>query len=117
VSYNTLLEVFFGSHDPTTLNRQGPDAGRQYRSAIFYGDETEKALTEAYIEKLYADVVYRRGAITTEVSKLTAFYPAEQYHQNYEKNNPDNPYVQGVSVPRLKKFLSKFPHLLKEGEH
>jgi peptide-methionine (S)-S-oxide reductase len=114
VSYETLLEVFFGSHDPTTLNRQGPDAGRQYRSGIFFTDDSEKTAAENYIEKLYADAVYRRGAVTTEVSKSTGFYPAEIYHQDYEKKNPDNPYVKGVSVPRLKKFLAKYPQLLKK---
>jgi peptide-methionine (S)-S-oxide reductase len=114
INYNTLLEVFFGSHDPSTLNRQGPDAGRQYRSAIFYNDDIEKAAAESYIEKLYADGIYRRGAITTEVSKSTGFFPAEAYHQDYEKNNPDNSYVLAVSVPRLKKFLAKYPQLLKK---
>jgi peptide-methionine (S)-S-oxide reductase len=114
VSYTTLLEVFFGSQDPTTLNRQGPDAGRQYRSAIFYNDDSEKSAAQSYIEKLYTDGVYQKGTITTEVSKSQGFFPAEAYHQNYEKNNPDNPYVRSVSVPRLKIFQAKYPHLLKK---
>ena len=117
VDYETLLVVFFGSHDPTTLNRQGPDAGRQYRSAIFFTSDAEKKLIEDYMQKLYADATFKKGSITTEVSPLTAFYPAEDYHQNYERNNPNQPYVRSVSVPRLNKFKAAFPELLKSGEH
>ncbi|MBC8756332.1 peptide-methionine (S)-S-oxide reductase MsrA [Kordia sp. YSTF-M3] len=116
VSYETLVKVFFGSHDPTTLNRQGPDAGRQYRSAIFYKDANEKKIVDAYIAKLKADKVFS-GAITTEITKYTAFYDAEAYHQDYEANNPNNPYIRGVSVPRLKRFQKKFPELLKKDAH
>jgi peptide-methionine (S)-S-oxide reductase len=108
--------VFFGSHDPTTLNRQGPDAGRQYRSAIFYQNDYEKSIAEAYIKELEESNVFK-SAITTEVVALKAFYPAEDYHQDYEKKNPGNPYVKAVSVPRLKKFQSKYPELLKKGAH
>jgi len=116
VSYETLLKVFFGSHDPTTLNRQGPDAGPQYRSAIFYNNDVEKNAAEAYIAKLTAEGVFK-GAITTEVSKLEKFYDAEAYHQDYEKNNPNQPYVRAVSVPRLKAFQAKYPELLKSSSH
>lgn len=117
VSYATLLEVFFGSQDPTTLNRQGPDAGYQYRSAIFYKNEKEKSTAEKYIAKLTADKVFD-GEITTTLEPLSAFYPAEDYHQNYERLNPNQPYVKGVSVPRLNRFKAKFPHLLKkEAKH
>jgi peptide-methionine (S)-S-oxide reductase len=116
VSYETLLKVFFGSHDPTTLNRQGPDAGRQYRSAIFYKDANEKKIVDAYIAKLKAENVFS-GTITTEIAKYTAFYDAEAYHQDYEANNPNNPYIRGVSVPRLKRFQKKFPELLKKDAH
>ncbi len=114
IDYNTLLKVFFGSHDATTRNRQGPDAGTQYRSAIFYQDEAEKIAAEKFIEKLNIDGGLPQGTITTEVSKLKAFYPAEGYHQNYEKLHPDEPYVRGVSIPRLKKFQNAFPELLKQ---
>ncbi len=116
VSYETLVKVFFGSHDPTTLNRQGPDAGRQYRSAIFYKDANEKKIVDAYIAKLKAENVFS-GTITTEIAKYTAFYDAEAYHQDYEANNPNNPYIRGVSVPRLKRFQKKFPELLKKEAH
>lgn len=116
VSYETLVKVFFGSHDPTTLNRQGPDAGRQYRSAIFYKDANEKKIVDAYISKLKADNVFD-GTITTEVTKYTAFYDAEAYHQDYEANNPNNGYIRNVSIPRLKRFQKKFPELLKKDAH
>ena len=117
VSYETLLKVFFGSHDPTTLNRQGPDAGRQYRSAIFYQNEKEKMSAETYIQKLYTDGVFDEGSITTELAPLDAFYPAEEYHQDFERRNPNQGYVKAVSIPRLKKFQAKYPELLKKGAH
>ena len=114
VSYETLVKAFFGSHNPTTFNRQGPDAGPQYRSLIFYQDENEKAIAEAYIESLYVDGSYERGLITTQVIPLVQFFPAEDYHQNYEKLHPDQPYIRGVSVPRLNQFKENFPGLLKK---
>ncbi|MCB9232564.1 MAG: peptide-methionine (S)-S-oxide reductase MsrA [Bacteroidia bacterium] len=116
VSYETLLKVFFGSHDPTTLNQQGPDHGTQYRSAIFYQNDTEKAAAEMYIKQLIAEKAFS-GNITTEVSKLKAFYPAEEYHQDFERRNPNQGYVKAVSIPRLKKFQSKYPELLKKDSH
>ncbi len=116
VSYQTLLKVFFGSHDPTTLNRQGPDAGTQYRSAIFYTNEMEKATIEAYIQELTESKAFE-GPITTEVSELKKFYPAEDYHQDYERRNPNQPYVRAVSIPRLKKFQRSYPDLLKKNDH
>ena len=112
ISYETLLTVFFDSHDPTTLNQQGPDRGRQYRSAIFYNNDDEKELAEKHIAKLLEEGTYSK--ITTEVVELDAFYPAEDYHQDYKKKNPNDRYVVGVSAPRLKKFKSKHPNLLKE---
>lgn len=115
VDYQTLLEVFFGSHDPTTLNRQGPDRGAQYRSAIFYQNQSEKELAESYIAKLTEEKVFD-DKIVTEVVPLEAFYQAEDYHQDYERHNPNNPYVRSVSIPRLKRFQAKFPHLLKENQ-
>ncbi|EDP95784.1 peptide-methionine (S)-S-oxide reductase MsrA [Kordia algicida OT-1] len=116
VSYKTLVKVFFGSHDPTTLNRQGPDAGRQYRSAIFYKNAKEKQVVETYINKLKKDKVFS-GEITTEVTKYTAFYDAEAYHQDYEAKHPNNGYIRNVSIPRLKRFQKKFPELLKKEAH
>ncbi len=112
VSYETLLKVVFGSHDPTTLNRQGPDRGTQYRSAIFYQNEKEKSAAEKYMAELQASGQLA-GKITTELSPLKAFYPAEDYHQDYERLHPDQPYVRSVSVPRLNDFKRKFPELLK----
>jgi peptide-methionine (S)-S-oxide reductase len=114
IDYPTLLKVFFYSHDPTTLNRQGPDRGPQYRSAIFYQNEKEKQLASAYISELESNGTYKKGSITTTLEIFTAFYPAEHYHQDYEKLNPQNPYIQNVSIPRLKRFQTKVPDLLKE---
>jgi peptide-methionine (S)-S-oxide reductase len=112
VSYQTLLTVFFGSHDPSTQNRQGPDSGTQYRSAIFYRNSSEKALAKHYIDSLLSNRIY--PVVTTEVTPLTVFYQAEIYHQNYECTNPNNPYVQNVSVPRIEKFKGAFPELIKK---
>lgn len=112
VSYETLLIVFFGSHDPTTLNQQGPDRGPQYRSAIFYASEEEKSQAEVYIEKINDSQF--GGNIVTEVVPFEAFYEAEDYHQDYEAKNPNQPYVRAVSIPRLKRFQAKFPKLLKK---
>lgn len=117
IDYETLLVVFFDSQDPTTLNQQGPDRGYQYRSAIFYKDEVEKKTAEDFIAQLEKDQVYDKP-ITTTIEKLYTFYPAEDYHQNYEANNPNNPYIKGVSIPRLKRFQEKHPELLKKnGNH
>lgn len=111
VSYQDLLRVFFSSHNPTTVDSQGPDTGPQYRSVIFYQDENEKMLAEQYIRKLLKDKVY--PVIVTEVVPLTVFYAAEIYHQDYERNNPGNPYVQGVSVPRIERYKAREPDLVK----
>jgi len=112
ISYETLLVVFFGSQDPTTLNQQGPDRGTQYRSTIFYKNEAEKQAAEKYIAELTANKVFK-NPITTTLEPLVKFYDAEDYHQNYEIRNPNQPYVRGVSVPRLNKFKAKHPELLK----
>jgi peptide-methionine (S)-S-oxide reductase len=114
VSFKTLVDVFFGSHDPTTVNGQHPDYGTQYRSIAFYSTDEEKKIIEAAIEQLN-DTEYN-GKIVTEVTKHTQFYKAEEYHQNFEKRNPYNSYVRNVSIPRLKRFQKKFPQLLKK-EH
>ncbi|MGG8495149.1 peptide-methionine (S)-S-oxide reductase MsrA [Tenacibaculum sp. TC6] len=112
VSFQTLVDVFFGSQDPTTVNGQYPDYGTQYRSIAFYQNAKEKEIIEHTIEKLNKEVY--NGKIATEVVKFTKFYKAEEYHQNYERLHPENPYVQKVSIPRLNRFKRKFPHLLKD---
>ncbi|MCV6628308.1 MAG: peptide-methionine (S)-S-oxide reductase MsrA [Flavobacteriaceae bacterium] len=112
VDFATLVSVFFGSHDPTTKNRQGPDRGAQYRSIAFYSNPTEKAIIESQIEALLDAKIFVR--ITTEVIPFENFYKAEAYHQNYEKRNPNNPYVKQVSIPRLNRFKKRFPELLKK---
>lgn len=111
ISYDDLLKVFYDSHDPTTMNRQGPDTGTQYRSAIFYQNNYERDHAKAYIDELLKEKKFPR--ITTEVVKFTAFYKAEEYHQNFECRNPNNGYVQAVSQPRLEQFKIKAPEMLK----
>ena len=115
VSYKTLVEVFFGSHDPTTLNKQGPDEGTQYRSAVFYQTDEELKIIKDYIAELKRDL-YKESKITTEVSKLTTFYKAEDYHQDYERLNPNNSYIRAVSRPRLQRFKEQYPDLIKKEE-
>ena len=116
ISFETLVKVFFGSHDPTTLNRQGPDKGAQYRSIAFYKNDSEKKIINDYISKLQQEKIYS-APIVTEVKPFNIFYDAEDYHQDYEKNNPNNSYILNVSVPRLKRFQAKFPELLKDQSH
>lgn len=117
ISFTQLVQVFFGSHDPTQLNRQGPDRGRQYRSIAFYKTEKEKNIIENYMQALTDQKVYGEDLITTEVKKHTTFYKAEAYHQDYEKNNPNNSYIRNVSIPRLNRFKQNFKDYLKEGTH
>ncbi len=117
ISFTALVQVFFGSHDPTTLNRQGPDRGPQYRSVAFYKSEEEKKIIEAYIQALKDQNVYQGEAITTEVTAFTKFYDAEDYHQDYEKKHPNNSYITNVSIPRLNRFKKNFPDYLKEEAH
>jgi len=112
VSYETLLMVYYGSHNPTTVNGQHPDFGTQYRSAIFYTNQTEKKEAEGFKEKLNTSKKYNEP-IATEIAMLKKFWKAEDYHQNYEKLHPNQSYVRSVSIPRLKRFQSKFPQLLK----
>ena len=114
VPFKTLVDVFFGSHDPTTKNGQHPDYGSQYRSIAFYNTNEEKEIIDAAVNSLNKEVYNNK--IVTEVTKLSKFHEAEEYHQDYEKRNPYNSYVRNVSVPRLKKFQKKFPKLLKK-EH
>lgn len=113
ISYETLIVVFFGSGDPTTLNRQGPDAGYQYRSAIYYQNDTEKNIATSFKEKLEEEKVFA-NPIVTDITAYTTFFPAEAYHQDFEKNNPNQGYIKAVSVPRLKRFQKAFPDLLKK---
>ena len=112
ISFTTLVDVFFGSHNPTTKNGQHPDYGSQYRSIAFYTTEAEKNIIETAIKKLNKEVYH--GKIVTQVIKHTKFYVAEEYHQNYKKRNPTNSYVQNVSIPRFNRFKKKFPTLLKK---
>src|SRR5262245_30035218 len=114
ISYGQLLKVFFDiAHDPTQLNRQGPDHGPQYRSAIFYNSPEQKKIAEAYIKQLDQAKVFR-SPIVTQVVELKAFYPAEAHHQNFCNRNPQNPYVQGVAMPKVQKAKEKVPELLKK---
>lgn len=113
VSFGTLVQVFFGSHDPTTPNRQGPDRGSQYRSIAFYQNESERETIQKYIELLEEKNIFSKE-IVTEVVAFDRFYFAEEYHQDYEKRNPNNPYVRNVSIPRLRRFQKAYPELLKK---
>ena len=113
ISYKDLLAVFFATHDPTTLNRQGNDAGTQYRSIILYTDEAQKQEAENFIKEL--EVSSSQGAsIVTEVKQLDKFYEAEQYHKDYYQNNPQNSYCQVVIAPKVAKAQHMFAELLKE---
>ncbi len=114
ITYGTLLKVFFSvAHDPTQLNRQGPDYGRQYRSAIFYADAEQKRVAEAYIRQLSDAQVFRRP-IVTEVVPLRGFYRAEEYHQDFVKRNPGHPYVVANAYPKLHKLKKTWPELVKK---
>jgi peptide-methionine (S)-S-oxide reductase len=113
ISYGQLLMVFFSiAHDPTQWNRQGPDTGSQYRSVIFYANEEQKRIAEAYIAQLDAAKTYSRK-IVTKVEPFKAFYPAESYHQDYLKNNPDNPYIVYNDLPKLEHLKKEFPGLCR----
>ena len=114
ITYGTLLKVFFSvAHDPTQLNRQGPDYGKQYRSAIFYNSPEQKHTAEAYIAQLAAAKVFP-GPIVTQVVPLPKFYPAEDYHQEFVRKNPDHPYVVANSLPKLQKLKKLYPGLIKK---
>ena len=115
VSFETLVTVFFGSHDPTTKNGQHPDYGTQYRSIAFYSNDAEKLIIDTAIAQINREVCDNN--IKTEDKKLKKFYKAEDYHQDFERRNPNQGYVKAVSVPRLNKFKKKFPQLLKKGKH
>lgn len=116
ISYDELLEVFFEVHDPTSLNKQGADEGTQYRSAIFYHDNSQKERAEYYVKKLDQSGAYDKK-IVTEVTPASAFYPAEDYHQEYYANNKNsNPYCSIVIRPKLDKFRKVFADKLKAGQ-
>ena len=112
VAYEDLLEVFFGTHDPTTLNRQGADVGTQYRSEIFYHSEAQKTKAENYIQLLEKEKLYDKK-IVTKVSSATVFYPAEDYHQNYYNQNSSQGYCQMVIAPKLEKLRKYYKSKLK----
>jgi peptide-methionine (S)-S-oxide reductase len=112
VSFREVLDVFFATHDPTTLNRQGADVGTQYRSAIFYHSPEQKRVAEQRIAELNAAHIWDRP-IVTEVVPFQAFYPAEDYHQEYFRRNPAQPYCQAVVAPKVAKFRKQFADKLK----
>lgn len=112
VSFEQILKVFFETHDPTSLNRQGDDVGTQYRSAIFYHSDAQKVTAERIIRKLEEEKVYNRP-IVTEVTQFSAFYPAEDYHKNYFANHPNQPYCRLVIAPKVEKFEKAFKDELK----
>lgn len=113
VSFEILLEVFWHTHDPTTLNRQGADVGTQYRSAIFYHDEEQRKIAEASKAKTDASGLWK-NPIVTEISPLENYYVAEDYHQDYYNNNPTAGYCSYVIAPKVKKFKKEFGHLLND---
>jgi len=113
ISYTELLDVFFSTHNPTTLNQQGYDVGTQYRSVIFYHDDVQKRIAEKIITDLTEAKVFD-AKIVTEVSPFKVFYNAEDYHQDYYDNNKTQPYCENVINPKLRKFLEKYPSKLKE---
>jgi peptide-methionine (S)-S-oxide reductase len=114
ISYSDLLRVFFSvAHDPTQLNRQGPDVGTQYRSAIFYASEAEQATAQAYIDQLNKAGVFS-GPIVTQVARFEHFYPAEDYHQNYLALHPNQPYIVFNDAPKLRRLKEQFPALYRQ---
>jgi peptide-methionine (S)-S-oxide reductase len=114
LSFHDLLTIFFTVHDPTTLNRQGGDVGTQYRSAVFFHDARQKEVAEQVIRELEGAGLYRKKFVT-ELTPFTAFYPAEEYHQDYFRRNPERGYCQLVVAPKVAKFRSKFADRLKTG--
>ncbi len=113
ISYGELLQVFFSvAHDPTQLNRQGPDDGTQYRSVIFYGNDEQKKVAQDYIAQLEQAKLFPHK-IVTQVVPLKAFYPAEGYHQNYAARHPDNPYIARFDAPKVANLQQMFPQLYR----
>ncbi|UII75220.1 peptide-methionine (S)-S-oxide reductase MsrA [Flagellimonas sp. HMM57] len=116
ISFTKLVQVFFGSHDPTSLNRQGPDRGAQYRSIAFYKNEAQEKIIRDYVALLESKSAYDRP-IVTQIEAFETFYKAEEYHQDYERKHPNNSYIRNVSIPRLNKFKENFGDYLKEESH
>jgi peptide-methionine (S)-S-oxide reductase len=117
ITYAELLRVFYTTHDPTTKDRQGPDAGPQYRSAIFYLDDEQKKVAEAYIKQLNEAKAFPAPIVTTlEPLKPDAFYKAEDYHQDYVRCNPNNPYIGSIALPKVQKVREKFSDQVKKEE-
>jgi peptide-methionine (S)-S-oxide reductase len=113
ISYGRLLKVFFAvAHDPTQLNRQGPDEGPQYRSSIFYATPEQKAVADAYVAQLNAAKLFKKPIVTTVVA-LEGFYPAEAYHQNFLDAHPDHPYIVYNDLPKIEHLKKEFPELLR----
>jgi len=113
VSFRELLEVFFSTHDPTSLNRQGSDVGKQYRSVIFYRDDAQRKAAEEIVKEMTDDRVFKKP-IVTEIAPLEAFYPAEDYHREYFRRNPGQPYCRVVIAPKLEKFRAHYRDKLKK---
>jgi peptide-methionine (S)-S-oxide reductase len=113
ISYEEILEVFWNTHDPTTLNRQGNDEGPQYRSVVFYHNEQQKKIAEQYKDQLAKSGVFK-NSIVTEITPFTVFYPAEDYHQNYFALNPNQGYCQYVIRPKVEKFNKQYASKLKK---
>ncbi len=112
ISYATLVKIFFASQDPTTESRQGPDAGSQYRSIAFYDTPEQKSIIDAEIKEINASGEYS-SPVVTQVVPFVKFWRAEEYHQDFVKRNPNNPYVLGVSKPRFENFKEKMPEVVK----
>ena len=110
ITYGKLLQIFFAVHDPTTLNRQGPDVGTSYRSAIFFTSEEQQKIASAYIVQLDAAKAFPHP-IVTQVNALKGFYDGESYHQDYALHNPDNPYIQVCDHPKIETLKAEFPEL------
>jgi peptide-methionine (S)-S-oxide reductase len=113
VGYETLLDIFFHTHDPTQLNRQGPDVGRQYRSAIFYNSPYQQQLAGEYMRQLEKQGAFNQPVVTL-LEPLTKFWRAEAYHQDYYERHPDDPYIVAVSAPKVKKFEKDYKRYLKK---
>jgi peptide-methionine (S)-S-oxide reductase len=111
ITLGGLLKVFFSvAHDPTELNRQGPDAGTQYRSAIFFGNQDQQRIAQAYVDQLNQAKLFSHP-IVTQIAPLKNFYPAEAYHQDYAAHHPDNPYIAMFDLPKVKNLQKQFPNL------
>lgn len=113
ITYGQLLRIFFATHNPTTRNRQGPDAGPQYRSAIFYANPDEQRVAAAYIQQLQTAHAFAQPIVTT-LEPLTRFHPAEGYHQDYADAHPDQPYIRFNALPKVNKLREGFPDLLRK---